>query len=80
MTDAEKVLRWMGYEEDCGGKEWPNVPTIESAARKALGVLRDVEWRAKAYGDRCPDCFCAAPVHYSKCALAEAISDLEKVL
>lgn len=60
----------------CEGAEWPNVPTIESAARKALAVLRK-DSTSYAW---CVHCKRRQGFHAPKCALAEAIESLEGVL
>ena len=57
----------------------------ESAARKALAVLQKVEWGTVIENNLgfCPSCFAdrvPRTRHADDCALAEAISDLEKVL
>ena len=70
------------------GHRCANVPTIEDAARKALDVLirNQYVWameddHGEPHWVYCPEC--ESPerfAHADGCALAEAISDLEKVL
>ena len=75
------------YEVRCAQEYREDLVAIESAARKALAVLRDVEWPGDVAHTVsgpyiiCPMCERWRKVgHADDCAIAEAISDLEAVL
>ena len=70
------------FQLTTGEKAGFDLRDTRDAARKALAVLRDVEWQ---YDERwaafyCVSCMISKPHHDDGCALAEAIRDLEAAL